>query len=154
MPRPFQRDTRRGVLGGVAAGLAGYFDVDPLLVRLGLVFLTFLNGLGILFYGVCWVLVPAAEPEAPGSDPAQRLAEGVRAAGEQVASGLRQARERAGGARTLLGAFLVLLGSALLVDQLDFIAWPRWARLETLWPLLVIAAGVSMLMRTAQQRQA
>lgn len=154
MARPFQRDTRRGVIGGVAAGLASYFDVDPLLVRLGLVFLTFLNGLGLLFYVICWVLVPPAEPDHAGAAPVQQVASGVRAAGEQVATGLRAAGDRAGGARALVGSFLVLLGAALLMDQLDWLGWPRWARLETLWPLAVIAAGVSILMRSTERRQA
>lgn len=154
MARPFQRDTRRGILGGVAAGLAGYFDVDPLLVRLGLVFLTFLNGLGILFYVICWILVPPAEPEHAASAPVQQFATGVRNASEQVATGLRHASDRAGGARALAGAFLVLLGTVLLMDELDWLGWPDWARLETLWPLVVIAAGVSILMRSAERKQA
>jgi len=138
----------------VAAGLASYFDVDPLLVRLGLVFLVFLNGLGVLFYLICWVLVPPAEPELAATDPAQRVASGVRQAGERVATGLRDASDRAGGARALAGAFLVLLGAALLMDQLDWLGWPRWARLETLWPLVIVAAGVSILMRSAERKQA
>jgi len=154
MARPFQRDTRRGIIGGVAAGLASYFDVDPLLVRLGFVFLTFLNGLGILFYVICWVLVPAAEPDHAAGAPVEQFATGVRAAGEQVATGLRQASDRAGGARALVGAFLVLLGAVLLMDQLDWLGWPRWARLETLWPLAVIAAGVSILRRSTERKQA
>jgi phage shock protein PspC (stress-responsive transcriptional regulator) len=154
MPRPFQRDTRHGILGGVAAGLAQYFDVDPLLVRLGLVFLVFLNGLGVLFYVICWVLVPPAEPDHAAGNPVQQVASGVRAAGEQAAAGLRQATDRAGGGRALAGAFLVLLGAVLLMDQLDWMGWPRWARLETLWPLAVIAFGVSILMRSAERKQA
>lgn len=154
MARPFQRDTRRGILGGVGAGLAAYFDVDPLLVRLGLVFLTLFNGLGVLFYVICWILVPPAEPAHAATAPAQQFAAGVRNASEQVAAGIRTAGERAGGGRALLGAFLVLLGAALLMDQLDWLGWPRWARLETLWPLAVIAAGVSILMRSAEKKQA
>jgi phage shock protein PspC (stress-responsive transcriptional regulator) len=152
MARPFLRDTRRGILGGVAAGLGSYFDVDPLLVRLGLVFLVFLNGLGLLFYVICWVLVPPAEPEHAAAVPVQQVATGVRAAGEQVASGLRGASERAGGARALAGAFLVLLGTLLLMEQLDWLGWPRWARLETLWPLAIVAAGVGILMRAGERR--
>jgi len=150
MARPFRRDTRHGLIGGVAAGLGEYFDVDPLLVRLGLVFLAFVNGLGVLFYLVCWVLVPADAAAGAAPAPAEQVAAGVRAAGEQMAAGLRQAGE-GGGAHTLVGAFLVILGAALLAHELDWLSWPRWARLETLWPLVVIALGVSMLMRSRQR---
>ena len=34
------------MLAGVASGLADYFDVDPMLVRIGFVVLTLVGGLG------------------------------------------------------------------------------------------------------------
>lgn len=45
-------------ISGVAGGIARHFDVDPLLVRVAFVILTFFGGGGILLYGVAWVLVP------------------------------------------------------------------------------------------------
>ena len=52
---------RRGddrVLGGVASGLADYFNVDPLLIRIGFVGLMVFNGLGLGLYLLAWLLVP------------------------------------------------------------------------------------------------
>lgn len=51
---------RRGgrMLGGVAAGLADYFDVDPVLIRIGFVVLTFVGGLAVPLYLAGWVLIP------------------------------------------------------------------------------------------------
>jgi phage shock protein C len=46
------------VIGGVAGGLAGTFNIDPLFVRLGFLALAFLNGLGIMVYLVLWLLTP------------------------------------------------------------------------------------------------
>ena len=37
----------RGVLGGVAAGIADYFDVEPWLIRLAFFLLTFAGGFGL-----------------------------------------------------------------------------------------------------------
>ena len=56
---------RRGrMLGGVAAGLADYFDVDPVLVRIGFVALVFLGGLAVPLYVAGWALIPDEETDA------------------------------------------------------------------------------------------
>jgi len=51
---------RRGgrMLGGVAVGLADYFDVDPVLIRVGFVVLTFVGGLAVPLYLAGWALIP------------------------------------------------------------------------------------------------
>ena len=46
------------MLAGVAVGLADYFDVDPTLVRIGFVALTFLGGLAVPLYLAGWLLIP------------------------------------------------------------------------------------------------
>lgn len=45
-------------LAGVAGGLGRHFDIDPTIVRIGLVVLTFFGGAGIVIYGAAWLLVP------------------------------------------------------------------------------------------------
>lgn len=52
--RPFQGR----LVAGVAAGVAEYLDLDPVLVRVALVVLTFFGGVGILAYAAAWALVP------------------------------------------------------------------------------------------------
>ena len=46
------------LVAGVCVGLAAYFGIDPTLVRLGFVLLTFLGGLGVLLYLGSWVVIP------------------------------------------------------------------------------------------------
>ena len=46
------------MLGGVAAGIAGYVGVDVLLVRIAFAVLTIVGGVGIPLYLACWLLVP------------------------------------------------------------------------------------------------
>jgi phage shock protein PspC (stress-responsive transcriptional regulator) len=57
-PRPLRRRGDDRVLGGVASGLADYFNVDPLLVRIGFVGLMVFNGLGLGLYLLAWLFVP------------------------------------------------------------------------------------------------
>lgn len=48
------------VIAGVASGLAQYFEVDVVIVRLVFVFAIFFNGIGLLAYIILWLVVPAA----------------------------------------------------------------------------------------------
>jgi phage shock protein PspC (stress-responsive transcriptional regulator) len=58
-PRRITRIRDGRMLGGVCTGLAGYFDVDPVVVRLLMVLLTFVGGAGLAFYLAAWILIPA-----------------------------------------------------------------------------------------------
>jgi phage shock protein PspC (stress-responsive transcriptional regulator) len=59
------RSSRDVMLGGVAAGLAEYFNIDPTIVRLLFVLLAFMSaGVPVvLIYFILWVVMPR-NPEA------------------------------------------------------------------------------------------
>ncbi len=57
------RRSRGRMLGGVAVGVADYFDVDPVLVRIGFVALAFLGGLAVPLYLAGWALIPDEETD-------------------------------------------------------------------------------------------
>lgn len=59
--RRLLRATRDRWIGGVAAGLARYFDVDPILVRVLFLIAFFGFGTGFLIYLLLWLLVPASD---------------------------------------------------------------------------------------------
>jgi len=48
------------VLGGVASGLAAYFGIKELYVRLAFVFLTIAGGSGVVIYLILWIITPIA----------------------------------------------------------------------------------------------
>jgi phage shock protein PspC (stress-responsive transcriptional regulator) len=48
------------VFGGVCSGLAVYFDIDPIIIRLLMVVLLFTMGIGFLAYLIAWAVIPAA----------------------------------------------------------------------------------------------
>jgi phage shock protein C len=51
------RDTEHKKIAGVCAGLARYFDVDPVLVRLVFLVLAFSTGIGFIAYIVAWIVM-------------------------------------------------------------------------------------------------
>jgi phage shock protein PspC (stress-responsive transcriptional regulator) len=48
------------MLGGVCSGLANYFDIDPVIVRLIMVVLFLGAGIGLLAYIIAWIVIPLA----------------------------------------------------------------------------------------------
>jgi len=54
----FYLSTTDKKIGGVCGGLAEYFEIDPLLVRIAFLFLIFGIGSGLLFYLILWLLAP------------------------------------------------------------------------------------------------
>ena len=56
--RPLRRSTQSRMLAGVAGGLADYFDLDVAIVRVGLVALAVMGGIGVPLYLAAWLLVP------------------------------------------------------------------------------------------------
>lgn len=55
------------ILAGVASGIATYFGIDPLIVRILFLVLVFTGGAGVWVYIVLWILVPEAKT------PSQKL---------------------------------------------------------------------------------
>ena len=58
MNKKLYRSSKDKMLGGVAAGLGEYFDIDATLVRVIFVVTLFLGGTGVLAYIILWIIVP------------------------------------------------------------------------------------------------
>ena len=58
--RRLYRDTESGYIGGVCSGLAGYFNMDPTIIRLIWAAAFFLGGFGLFFYIILWIIIPKA----------------------------------------------------------------------------------------------
>src|SRR5690606_38795521 len=52
------RSKQDSLIGGVCGGIAQYFGVDPIIVRLAFVFISLAWGAGILVYLLLWALLP------------------------------------------------------------------------------------------------
>ncbi|POX54620.1 PspC domain-containing protein [Streptomyces sp. Ru72] len=62
-PGRFRRDRRHKMLAGVCSGLARQCDMDPVIFRIVLAVLSAAGGLGLIFYGFVWLLVPYEDEE-------------------------------------------------------------------------------------------
>lgn len=104
LPRPpgirpaLRRSRRDKVLAGVCGGLGRYFDLDPVVFRIVLGVLAVSGGVGLIFYGFAWLLLPQDGEE---DSEAKKLLTG-----------------RVEGA-TLTAVFAALVGCALFLSMLD-----------------------------------
>ena len=83
------RDPENGMIGGVATGMAHYFDADPVWVRVIALLIILFTGIGLPVYLVLWVITPKAETVA------DRMAmRGERATFENIKSRVQSEYER------------------------------------------------------------
>ncbi|HUV94604.1 MAG TPA: PspC domain-containing protein [Anaerolineae bacterium] len=148
------------IIGGVCGGLADYLRIDPLIIRVLFVVLAMTTGLGLFAYIIMWVLVPVGETEGLSQEEIVRknveeISERARELGEEARKALgphgRTSGWRSQGKRAdllLIGGFVaVVAGFWMLLGNLGLL---RWLRLGKLWPLLVIALGVVLLLRNVR----
>ncbi len=131
------REDRR--LGGVAAGVAEFFDLDPTLVRVLWFLSIFAGGFSILLYLGLWAIVPL-EPALPGTtDDTAVVASGGPEGHRHPARGAGT-----GGVTTFIGIVLIVFGGLALVD----VALPSWTdSWRYLWPLFFLGIGAVLVAR-------
>jgi phage shock protein C len=126
-PRLLRRRLDNRVIAGVCSGLADYFAIDPILVRLAFVVITFAGGAGVLVYIILWIVMTPA----PLGTPAQPVAAAI------------------GQGPFWLGAVLVALGALFLIGNTGILWWWNWS---LFWPLALIALGALILSRRVGAR--
>lgn len=109
-PRRLYRSRSDDWFGGVAGGLAEYFDTDPTLIRIVFVIAAILtSGFAIIAYVVAWIVIPEEPAGAPG----------------EVQAPSRHRRRGTGA--IVWGGILIVLGTLFLLAQLDLeIDFPSW----------------------------
>ena len=134
--RRLKRDSKNAVLGGVAAGVGRYTDVDPVIIRIAFVVLAFFNGIGVLLYAIGWALMPNDKDQVAGES------------GAEVVDDAPAGTARTQDGRWIAGIALIVIGALLLIDRLPWFDWPYWMHIETLWPLVVVFIGVGLILKS------
>ncbi|MDD3043769.1 MAG: PspC domain-containing protein, partial [Methanosarcinaceae archaeon] len=138
MKRRLTKSSTNKILTGVCGGIGEYFDIDPTLVRLAFVVLTFFNGIGIVIYIILAVIMP----EGNGMEMARSMSafkEGKERNGE---TGKEEKSER----MRLLGAILLIIGIFLFLDRFHVFEMFWWID-KFFWPAVFTAAGAWLLLK-------
>ena len=151
---------------GVAGGIAEYFVMDPLLIRLAFVVLAFTGG-GFLIYIVMWIVTPenpfriqpvASQPYQNPQHPNQGSPDASTGSADFTSgtphneSGFStpppvpQTKQRNKGS-LIGGLVLITLGVLFLADELI----PQ-VNFEDLWPVILIVIGAGLLINAVTKR--
>lgn len=138
------------VIDGVCGGLAEYFEIDPVIVRLVFVMLIFIDGLGLLLYLILMIIMPKAEnidqsAKETIQENVQDLSDRVKEAGAGLGEAFSENMERKHSHRgRWLGIILILFGIFFLLDNLHLLQWIDKA---LLWPIVIILIGAWLLIK-------
>jgi phage shock protein PspC (stress-responsive transcriptional regulator) len=135
-PRRLVRSKQNKVLAGVAGGLADYFNVDPLLIRIAFVLLSFAGGIGIVAYAAAWALIPKED------DP-RSLAE---AAVDKVNRNKDGKKDN-----TWLWIIILAIAGVLILTNMNH--W-NWDGAGIIWALILMGAGTWLYLQDLDSRKA
>ncbi len=143
MQKRLYRTTRERVLGGVCAGLADYFEIDPVIVRLIFLVALLAGGSGLLAYIALWILMPGKEPFSQ-TEPAALTSE---LNADPTFNLESQSSDKSKGT-TIAGIALIVLGVVLLADMLI----PHFS-FKYAFPILLMGLGGALLWKTFQKSE-
>jgi len=153
MAKKLYRSTSDKMLGGVAGGLAEYFDIDSTLVRVLFIVVVFLGGGGIIAYIILWIVVPQKPYEIPKNTFNQSPSESE--SGSNISSdenksdsfsmsngGAVSSMTHSGNKQIWIAIILMVIGSFLLLDNI----FPRFD-FDHYWPIILIGIGIGLLLK-------
>ena len=137
----FFRDTDSAILGGVASGVAAYFHIDVVFVRVAFVLFTMVFGSGIPIYLLLWIITPVAKTaseklqmkgmpvnvesiKSEFKEAAERVEKNTKKWSNQLrtGSGLSQSAKRlVDFIRKAIGVFLLFWGLSIIVSATIFL---------------------------------
>ena len=152
MAKKLYRSTADKMLGGVASGLAEYFDIDSTLVRVLFIVVVFLGGGGIIAYIILWIVVPQKPYELPKfsfTDSPKGESGSSNFSSDQTKSdsfsvsngGVAASVSHTNSKQIWIAIVLMVIGGLLLLDNI----FPRFD-FDHFWPVLLIAIGVGLLL--------
>lgn len=153
MAKKLYRSTLDKMIGGVAGGLAEYFDIDSTLVRVLFIVVVFLGGGGIIAYIILWIVVPQKPYELPKNPITQTPPEsgsGSNFSDEQSKSdsfsvsngGVASSVAQTSSKQIWVAIVLMVIGGLLLLDNI----FPRFD-FDHYWPVILIGIGIGLLLK-------
>ncbi len=135
MHRRLYRSETDKMMGGVAGGLAEYFEVDPVIIRAAFIISTIAWGISLLSYIVLWIIVPVNPVEAVVVEEA---AEGKKPA----AADSRKNKKK------LVGFIFIAVGIFIIMDNfipfLDF---------DMLIAAIFVIVGIYLLFKSGHNKK-
>lgn len=157
MEKKLHRIPDQAVFGGVASGLAQYFNIDVVIVRVLFVVMLLLPipptfGMTAFIYIILWAVLPTGPAGTVyttntsfDSDPATPTFD----SNPSRPSDPLMDKKRSDQTVMILGGVLIFFGAVMLVD--DFPLWYQFK--QYFWPIVLIAIGAFLILRQRDKEQ-
>lgn len=118
---------------GVCAGLADYFKLDPIWVRLGFVCAAIFGGTGVVLYLILALVLPEASSEFSEINP-------------QPENSTEMSKKKKDSGSLIGGLVMVTLGLCFLAQE-----YIPHVSFRKLWPLILVVIGVGLLIKAKNE---
>lgn len=144
MEKRLNRDTHNQMIAGVASGIAEYFEIDPVWVRISFVVAFFAGLSGLLVYVILWIAIPK-KIYIPYNEVNYQVNNAGNLYNPQPITRTKSSIGSLTG-----GITLIAIGGIFLLQQFDIL--PYWFTFYRLWPLALIIPGFIMLAKASKTK--
>ncbi|MFA6908309.1 MAG: PspC domain-containing protein [Patescibacteria group bacterium] len=134
------------ILGGVCGGLAQYFGIDAVLLRIGFVIFALADGVGIILYIILVIIIPNEPGDDVDVDRMQKTKDFAGEVGKRAQTFADDVRQRTSSSdrRNFIGFVIIGLGVLLLIQRILPSMWFEW---RMVWPVVIIIIGIVLLFK-------
>ncbi len=132
------------MIAGVCGGVADYFQIDPVWVRLVAVLLIFADGIGIIMYLLAWILIPENPDQSSTKKTKFEEAWGNIKNHKYSRNKTEKTCCFRNNKNIFLGVILVIIGVIALLNS------THWIDSKFIWPSLIILLGIFLLARRSR----
>lgn len=143
MKEKLYRSRKQKVIAGVAGGIANYFNIDPVIIRVLFIMFTVFHGSGVLIYFILWVAIPEEPFEiAYGLNNENQNSSNENSSPQQTIN--VEAKHKS--PQIITGVILITIGLIFLLNNLI----PSFD-LSDVFPFLLVIAGLALIINSTKK---
>jgi len=148
MNKKLYRSYKNKQIGGVCGGLAEYFNLDVVIMRIIMICLIFVNGAGFLLYILLWIMLPVNDDKQISRPVVNSETDAENpeiSAGSETIQPAEQPKQSANmQQRSFLGGIILIgLGGVFLLDE-----WYKFMDSSYFWPAILIILGAGLIINS------
>ncbi|MFZ2390745.1 MAG: PspC domain-containing protein [Minisyncoccales bacterium] len=141
------RSKANRVIFGVCGGLGEYFEIDPLVVRILFILLTFTGGSGIVIYLILAIMIPDSDGNRK---TVNEVISGTQEKTQELAEEIKKNSAWIVNIKNIVGLVIVFIGLDILFEQVfDFNPFSiiNWGMV---WALILVLIGLRIIFNSKE----
>jgi len=141
------RSKTNRVIFGICGGLGEYFDIDPLVIRILFILLTFTGGSGIVIYLILAIMIPDSSGNKKSIN---EVISGTQEKTQELAEEIKKNRDWIVNIKNIVGLVILFIGLDILFEQIfDFNPFSivNWG---IVWALIIVLIGLRIIFNSKE----